>query len=72
MHAKSFQSYPTLCDSIDYSLTGKNTGVGCHALLQGNLPNPGGQTQVAYVSWTLPLVPPGKPKLNMYWPKYKA
>ena len=38
----------TLCDHKDYSLPGsscpwdspgKNTGVGCHALLQGNLPD---------------------------------
>ena len=42
--AKSFQSCLTLCDSMDCSLPGilcpwdspgKNTGVGCHALLQG-------------------------------------
>ena len=41
--AKSLQSYPTLCDPIDGSppgspvpgiLQGKNTGVGCHCLLQ--------------------------------------
>ena len=37
---KSLQSYPTLCDPIDSSLSrpwdspGKNTGVGCHFLLQ--------------------------------------
>ena len=45
------QSCPTLWDLRDYSLPGssihpwdllgKNTGVGCHFLLQGNLPNPG-------------------------------
>ena len=45
------QSFLTLCDSTIYSLPGssgsylwdfpgKNTGVGCHSLLQGNLPNP--------------------------------
>ena len=40
--AKSRQSYPTLCDPIDGGLPGshpwdspgKNTGVGCHFLLQ--------------------------------------
>ena len=41
--AKLFQSYPTLCDPIDRQPTkllrpwdspGKNTGVGCHFLLQ--------------------------------------
>ena len=48
------QSCPTLCDPMDCSLPGssvhgdspgKNTGVGCHALLQGIFPtqelNPG-------------------------------
>ena len=46
----SAQSYPTLCDPADYSppgssvhgdSPGKNTGGGCHALLWGNLLNPG-------------------------------
>ena len=32
--AKSLQSCPTLCDPIDSSSPGKNTGVGCHFLLQ--------------------------------------
>ena len=41
---KSLQLCPTLCNTMDYSLPGsfvhedspgKNTGVGCHALLQG-------------------------------------
>ena len=51
MHAKSLQSCLTLSDSMDYSLPGssihgkngpgKNIGVGCHALLQGNLSDPG-------------------------------
>ena len=48
------KSCPTLCDPMDYSLLGssvhgdspgKNTGVGCHTLLQGMPPtwgsNPG-------------------------------
>ena len=44
MHAKSFQSCPVWCIPIDWRLpvssvhgdsSGKNTGVGCHALLQG-------------------------------------
>ena len=43
-YAKSLQSCLTLCDPMDYSLPGssypwdfpgKNTGVGCHFLLQG-------------------------------------
>ena len=48
VHAKLFQSCPTLCDSIECSLlgsflcpqdfSGKNIGMGCHALLQGIFP----------------------------------
>ena len=43
MHARSLQLCPTLCDPMDSSpprllcpwdSPGKNTGVGCHALLQ--------------------------------------
>ena len=43
------QSYPTLCNPMDCSQPGfsvrgdspgNNTWVGCHALLQGDLPNP--------------------------------
>ena len=44
---------------------GKNTGVGCHALLQGNLPNPGIESKSlmppAWQGRSLPLVTPGKP-----------
>ena len=48
--AKLLQSCLTLCNCMDHGLPGfsvhedspgKNTGMGCHALLQGNLPNPG-------------------------------
>ena len=51
MHTESLQSCPTLCNPVDCSppgssvhavSPGKNTGVGCHALLQGiYLPDPG-------------------------------
>ena len=51
MRAKLLQLYPTLRDSMDYSppgrrlcpwdSSGKNTEVGCYALLEGNLPDPG-------------------------------
>ena len=50
VHAKLLQSRPTLCDPMDCSSPGssvrgdspgKNTGVGCHALLQGDLLDPG-------------------------------
>ena len=66
---KSLQLCWTLCDPMDYSLLGslsmgfssKNTGVGCHARLQGIFPsqgsNPGLHGQTG--SWS--LVPRGKP-----------
>ena len=70
--SKSLQSCLTLCDSIDYSppgssvhgdSPGKNTSVGCHALLQGNLPNPGIEpTSPALQEDSLLSEPPGKPK----------
>ena len=42
---------------------GKNTRVGCHALLQGNLPNPGIKPRSpALQADSLPSVSPGKPK----------
>ena len=50
MHAKLFQSRPTLCDPVDCSppgssvhgdSPGKNSGVGCNALLQGIFPTQG-------------------------------
>ena len=55
MHAKSLQRCPTLCNPVDSSppgssvhgdSPGKDTGVGCHALLQRGLPNPGIQPVV--------------------------
>ena len=48
--AKSFQLYLTLCDPMNYSSPGssvhgiiqaKNSGVGCHAFLQGIFPTQG-------------------------------
>ena len=68
------QSCPTLCNCMDCSplgssvhgdSPGKNTGVGCHAFLRGNLPNPG----IEPVSPVAPALaggfftsePPGKP-----------
>ena len=71
--AKLLQSCPTLCDPMDCSLPSssvhrdspdKNTGVGCHALLQGDLPDPGFEpmSPVAPVLQvdSLPLAPSGK------------
>ena len=66
------QSYPILCDSMDYNppgssvdgdSPGKNTGVGCHALLQGNLPNPGIKSRSPTLQVdSLPSEPPRRPK----------
>ena len=60
------QSCPTLCNPMDCSLLGsstdKNTGVGCHALLQGNLPNPGTEPgSPPLQADSLPSETPGKP-----------
>ena len=50
LYAKLLQSCPALCNHLDCSLPGssvlgdspgKNTGVGCHALLQGIFPTQG-------------------------------
>ena len=47
---------------------GKNTGVGCHALLQGNFPtqelNPGLLGLLHWQVGSLPLAPPGKPVMD--------
>ena len=64
------QACPTLCNPMDRLLCprnspGKNTGVGCHFLLQGIFPTQGSKLhllrhlhcQAGY----LPLAPPGKP-----------
>ena len=41
---------------------GKNTGVGCHALLLGDLPNPGIKPRSpTWQADSLPSEPPGKP-----------
>ena len=74
MHAKSLQSCPALCDPMDCSppgssvhgiLQAKNTGVDCHALLQGIFPTEGSNLRLFHIlHWqvgSLPLVPPGKP-----------
>ena len=46
---------------------GKNTGVGCHALLQGIFPTQGSNSRLlCLLHWqagSLPLTPPGKPKV---------
>ena len=66
------QSCPTLYDLIEHSSPGssvhgdspgKNTGVGSHTLLQGNLPDPGIKSGFPMLKVdSLPFEPPGKPK----------
>ena len=65
MRTKSLQLCLTLCNRMDCSpsgssvhggSSGKNTEVGCHALLQGSNPRLDWQTG------SIPLVPPGKLK----------
>ena len=68
------QSCLTLCDPMDYTLPGssvhrnspgKNTGVDCHALLQGIFPTQGPNPGLLHC-WQilLPSKPPGKPKMK--------
>ena len=73
LHAKSLQLCPTLCDLMDCSppgsavhgdSPGKNTGVGCHALLQEIFPTQGWNSHLLSLLdcqvGSSPLVPPGK------------
>ena len=71
MDATSLQLCLALCDrglQLDKCLCpwdslGKNTGVGCHALLQGIFPTQG--LILPLLHWqvgSLPVAPPGKPK----------
>ena len=71
MHAKLLQLCPTLYDSMDCRLPGlhgdspgKNTGVGCHDLLQGIFPTQRLNLCLLHLlHWqadSLPLAPPGK------------
>ena len=65
------QSCLTLCNRIDCSLPGfsvhgdspgKNTEVGCHALLQGTFPTQESNMHLLHLHWpegSLPPVPPG-------------
>ena len=78
MHTKLLQSCLTLCDPLDCSplgssvlgawqcdSVGKNTGMGCHSLLQGIFLTQGLNLHLLHLlHWqvgSLPLVPPGKP-----------
>ena len=66
------QSCPTLCNPVEYSppgtsvhghSPGKNTGVGCRALLQGIFPTQGSNPGLPQVD-SLPSEPSGKPGFN--------
>ena len=67
------QSCLTLCNPLDFSppsssvhgdSPGKNTGVGCHALHPGDLPNPGIEPRSpALQADSLPPESPGKPTI---------
>ena len=74
VNAKSLRSHLTLCDSIDCSppgssvhgdSPGKNTGVGCNALLQGIFPAQGLNLCLLHLMhWLVsssPRASPGKP-----------
>ena len=68
--------FPTPCNSMDYSLArllcpgdspGKNTGGGCHALLQGIFPTQGSNSGLPHCRWILlPSEPPKKPTLSYF------
>ena len=73
------QSCPTLCDPMDGSLPvssvhgdspGKNTGVGCHALLQGIFPTQGSNPGFLHCRWILyHLSHQGSPRI-LEWVAY--
>ena len=76
MHAKLLQLCPALYDSMDCRLPGlhgdspgKNTGVGCHDLLQGIFPTQRRNLCLLHLlHWqadSLPLAPPGQPTVEL-------
>ena len=80
MPGKSLQLCPTLCDPMDCSPPGssvhgnspvKNTGVGCHALLQQIFPTQGSNQRLLHLlHWetgSLPLAPPWKPTMSTWY-----
>ena len=72
------QSGPALCDPMDLAhqpalsmgFPGKNTGVGCHSLLQGIFPTQGSSPcLLCLLHWqadSLPLTPPGKHAMSFF------
>ena len=79
MHAKLLQLCPTLCNPMDCSLPGssvrgdspgKNTGVRCHALLQGIFPTQGSNPGLLHCKWILyHLSHQGSPRI-LEWVAY--
>ena len=77
VHAQALQLCAVLCDPMDSSppgscplgSPGKNTGVDCHALLQGIFPTEGMNLRpLCVLHWevgALPLAPPGKPPWSL-------
>ena len=74
---QSLQSCPTLCNPMDYSLCpwdspGKNTRVGCHALLQGIMPTQGSNPCLLHcrlyfcIAGFFTTEPPGKPSFHRW------
>ena len=68
----------TLCSPMDYNppgsslnFPGKNTGMGCHFLLQEIFPTQGSNLHLfSLLHWqedSLPLAPPGKPLYVSKW-----
>ena len=75
LHAKSLQLSPTLCNPMNckaakllcpWDSSGKNTGVGSHALLQRIVLTQGWNANILYLLFwqmgSLPLAPSGKPQ----------
>ena len=69
MQSHGLQPSRLLCP---WDSPGKNTGVGSHALLQGNLPDPGIEPESpALQADSLPSESPGKPYIYiLYTPIY--
>ena len=78
VHAKLLRSCPTLCNPTRLfcpcDSPGMNTGVGCHALLQGIFLTQGLNSHLLYLLHcqvgSLPLVPPGEPQTHIVLEKW--
>ena len=75
------QSCLTLCDPMDYSppgsfcpwdSSGKNTGVGCHSLLQGIFPTPGLNLSFPHCRHLSQGSPPGKMVTAEHYTKHRV